>query len=79
MLHCTVQVQLDTGAQRQLHLRGGDAGYGRSLLNEHASMVGQGLTVALLQVRPPSPEVLSSRSPPGAQPTPPSVGSWHAG
>ena len=34
--------------------------------------------MALLQVCPPLAEVLYSRSPPGAQPMPPSVGSWHA-
>ena len=34
--------------------------------------------MALLQVCPPLVEVLYSRSPPGAQPMPPSVGSWHA-
>ncbi len=34
--------------------------------------------MALLQVFPLSVDVLYSRSPPGAQPVPPSVGSWHA-
>lgn len=38
----------------------------------------EALTVALLQVCPPSMDVLYSKSPPGAQPIPPSVGSWHA-
>ena len=45
---------------------------------QHPATGSRWLTVALLQVFPLSLDVLYSRSPPGAQPVPPSVGSWHA-